>query len=131
MSYSHPILVPGATGHEDIEALHKVIEELAGGPTITEWRSLLEDIDEVKMTLADIEDKLHNEIDLFVDAEKTQERFFETIEYALDWDGIYYDDASGALDTLKDVLKGALTCREALSNLVKSMEHTYSQADRY
>lgn len=128
MSYSHPILVPGAPGHEDIEALHKVIEELAEGPSRSDWRELLDEFDNAKIVVADIEDDLSEALDPFRDDAEHLKAVFQEIRDAVDFYGY---ESRDHLDMLEGTVKEVLNQLEDLRALVKSMEHTYSLADRY
>ena len=128
MSYSHPILVPGTPGHEDVETLRKVIEELAEGPSRADWRELLDEFDNAKIIVADIEDDLSDALDPFRDDAEHLKAVFKEIRDAVDFHGY---EARDHLDTLEGVVKEVLNQLEDLKALVKSMEHTYSQADRY
>lgn len=128
MSYSHPILVPGAPGHEDVEALHKVIEELSNGPSRVDWRELLDEFDNAKIIVADIEDDLSDALDPFQDDAEHLKAMLKEIRDAV---GSYGHEAHDHLDVLEAIVKETLEQLEDLKALVKSMEHTHSQADRY
>ena len=76
MSYTHPILVPGADGHDDPEALRAVIES-SYRPKPTEIHRIIENIVEhsarVRRVLTELNDvtasleKLEDQLDALAD----------------------------------------------------------------